>query len=335
MSRILISILSDHVIPNYLFIKEVGDDFDDMIFITTEYAEKHEISLNLETTVGVAPNSVPRICVSNENYASIIQELSEHNFSRDDQYIVNVTGGTKAMSIALFHFFSDYGARFVYIPIGTNQYFDLASTQSHPITYRVSLREYLSLYGMTYEWDKEQLHSPDDAFDIFNKLKQKRFNLYSQPNITNAQHLSTTDLKRYWGGTWFEEYVYYRIKRDYHLKDEAIASSAKIYRRNSLLNDNEIDVLFVQNNALYVIECKVSMYGYGYSTAQRTIEHFLYKLAAISKDLGLHVNAYLFTLHPMQRLSADTHANLEKRRSILGIRGIYDAVSISNPNLKL
>ena len=80
---------------------------------------------------------------------------------------------------------------------------------------------------------------------------------------------------------------------------------------------------FVKDNNLYMIECKVSMHGFG-AKEQETVEKYLYKIAAIKKDLGLKVNSYLFTLHNMNRFSADTISNIQKRASILGINGIFD-----------
>ena len=70
---------------------------------------------------------------------------------------------------------------------------------------------------------------------------------------------------------------------------------------------------------------------YGVGGARETTEEYLYKLAAISKDFGLKVNPYLFTLHKMEKISG----NFDKRIKILGIKGIYDGKRIAELDLKL
>lgn len=92
-------------------------------------------------------------------------------------------------------------------------------------------------------------------------------------------------------------------------------------------------MVFVKDNALYVIECKVSMTGYG-KVPKSVVDEYLYKLAAISKDFGLRVNSYIFTLHQMWRFSKATQENMSKRMRILGIRDIIDGPKLTQP-LKL
>lgn len=334
MTKILISILSDHIIPNYLFYKETEGEFDRLMFITTCYAEGKEIGEHLEGTIGLPVHSVRRVNVSNENYSKILQELSQEQFDDNDEYCINQTGGTKAMSIALFTFFQKYNAHFVYIPIGTNEYFYFKSEEKHIIKYRLSLEEYLSLYGMTCMCDNSLLFDISYTNKLFERLKKRNFCLGAVPKIYKAQYLPTSEERRYYGGSWFEEYVYHRIKEENALPDDAIGMSVKIFRKGSLVNDNEIDVAFVRDNVLNIIECKVSMFGHNIYPKD-TVEEYLYKLAAIAKDLGLRVNSYLFTLHEMQRFSPLTMDNFNKRIRILGIRGIYDGNELSQQIIKL
>ena len=326
MAKVLISILSDHIIPNYLFIKECGMDYDELCFVTTEYARKKEIGINLENTLGLTPMSTKRVEVSNENYRAIIEKLIAQDFSKDDSYCINQTGGTKAMSIALFRFFQDYDAKFIYIPLGTNEYFDFDSEVPTPIKYRVNLNEYFSLYGMTYECDNTCFKNNIFTNNVFIRLKRNSF--YLLGDMKNGQSKPTPEEKRYWTGAWFEEYVYNRIKDDFpELSENAVAKAVKVFRKGSVATDNEIDVAFVKDNTLHIIECKVSMAGYG-DSPQGTIEKYLYKLAAIMKDLGLRVNSYLFTIHKMELLNENSRENINKRIKILGVRGI-----ISGPEL--
>ena len=201
----------------------------------------------------------------------------------------------------------------------------------HAVQYRISLREYFTLYGLNYECDNALLKEAKTTFQFFEKQKKQKFHLSDE--IKKSHQAETATDKKYYAGEWFEEYTYLRIKKELNLREQDIAMSLKIYREDSQNNDNEIDVAFMYENTLYIIECKVSMLGYG-KKPQQTIEEFLYKLAAISKDFGLIVRPYIFTLHKMEKLPDGSLKGLQKRMQILGIRNIIDGKQLSKQKIE-
>lgn len=331
MSKTIVSILSDHLLPNFLFIKEMEGQYSDLLFVSTPQMEMQEKAMHLEVALGRKERSVRRIVVANDNYKEILDALHAEQLSDSVEYVVNITGGTKTMSLAVHEYFCQFNASFVYVPIGKNSYYDFSTDQTHSLDYRVSLNEYFTLYGLAYDYDNDLICDAQRPFNLFNE--QKMSNFYLTKELRYAQKAPRPELRRYLGGEWFEEYVYLRIKRDFNLRDEDIAKSVKICRLSSTSNDNELDVVFVKDNALYVIECKVSMTGYG-KEPKSVVDEYLYKLAAISKDFGLRVNSYIFTLHQMWRFAKATQENMSKRMRILGIRDIIDGPKLTQP-LKL
>lgn len=331
MSKTIVSILSDHLLPNFLFIKEMEGQYSDLLFVSTPQMEMQEKAMHLEVALGRKEGSVRRIVVANDNYKEILDALRAEQLSGSVEYVVNITGGTKTMSLAVHEYFCQFNASFVYVPIGKNSYYDFSTDQTHSLDYRVSLNEYFTLYGLAYDYDNDLICDAQRPFNLFNE--QKMSNFYLTKELRYAQKAPRPELRRYLGGEWFEEYVYLRIKRDFKLRDEDIAKSVKICRLSSTSNDNELDVVFVKDNALYVIECKVSMTGYG-KEPKSVVDEYLYKLAAISKDFGLRVNSYIFTLHQMWRFAKATQENMSKRMRILGIRDIIDGPKLTQP-LKL
>lgn len=331
MSKTIVSILSDHLLPNFLFIKEMEGQYSDLLFVSTPQMEMQKKAMHLEVALGRKEGSVRRIVVANDNYKEILDALRAEQLSDSVEYVVNITGGTKTMSLAVHEYFCQFNASFVYVPIGKNSYYDFSTDQTHSLDYRVSLNEYFTLYGLAYDYDNGLICDAQRPFNLFNE--QKMSNFYLTEELRYAQKAPRPELRRYLGGEWFEEYVYLRIKRDFKLRDEDIAKSVKICRLSSTSNDNELDVVFVKDNALYVIECKVSMTGYG-KEPKSVVDEYLYKLAAISKDFGLRVNSYIFTLHQMWRFSKATQENMSKRMRILGIRDIIDGPKLTQP-LKL
>ncbi|GAB6975101.1 Card1-like endonuclease domain-containing protein [Prevotella falsenii] len=332
MKKILVSILSDHLVPNYLFIKEMRGQFNELLFIGTPYVEEKRIAEHLEEALGKEKCSVPRIIVESDLYQKGLQSLQKAQLADDVHYIVNLTGGTKIMSLMVYAFFCKFKSSFYYIPIGKNSYCNIEDEQPFPLQYRVSLKEYFSLYGLQFDCDNSLLKTKEETFRFFEKQKTRGFKLSKE--IFNAHKQSEPADRRYYSGVWFEEYTYLRIKEELNLPDEDIAMSLKIYRDDSQNNDNEIDVAFMYENTLYIIECKVSMHGPNKEPQQR-IETVLYKLAAVSKDFGLNVRPYIFTLHNMESLSPDSHTNIEKRMKILGVRNIISGLQLSKSKIEL
>lgn len=335
MSKVLVSILSNHSLPNYLFAKEMRGKYDKMLFITTPEVSGMCRGKQLEDALRKEEDTVPRITVDGNDYKQAVNTLIGAGLSDKDAYIVNLTGGTKMMSLAVHDFFSKKNSTFYYVPIGKNTYYNMSTGESSPLQYRVSLGEYFKLYGLRYTHNSELLKSEDYTLKLYNEVKRNGFNLTERMlHARDEDSKETAEDKRYLSGEWFEEYTYLRIKRQYNLKDNAIALSLKINRNeDDDASDNELDVVFILNNVLYVVECKVTMFGGG--KPQQKIEEYLYKLAAISKDFGLQVRPYLFTLHNMESLPPESRASIDKRCKILGIRGIVGRRELSEEELKL
>lgn len=338
MPKILISILSDYLQPNFLLIKELEGQYDQLMFISTTDMEKNEKGKNLEIALGIPENTVSRIVVVEDDLDAIKSELCKQGFNNKDRYILNITGGTKVMSIAVYDYFQAFNAVYYYVPIGKNVIKELYRATEIALRYRLNLLEYFALNGLRYESDNTLMYSEIHTQNLFNRFKNTNFNRYKVPEILNAQTLSDNKDKRYYGGEWFEEYAYSRLKRENNLADDAICKGAKIFRKKSTENDNEIDVMFVKENKLHIFECKVSMFGNPNVKANTTIENYLYKLAAIAKDFGLRVNSYLLTLHNIyhsNRLSDKSIEMLQKRKNILGIKGLLDCSDFKKQTLNI
>lgn len=93
----------------------------------------------------------------------------------------------------------------------------------------------------------------------------------------------------YLTGGWFEEYVYYLIKK--RVKPQDIALGVRIWRSN-INHNNELDVVFTKGNKLFVIECKTGV-------QTKLFNEVVYKLCAISEALlGVSCCSYIFSLKP-------------------------------------
>lgn len=89
-------------------------------------------------------------------------------------------------------------------------------------------------------------------------------------------------------GGWFEEYVYYLVKR--FIKPQDLALGARIWRRN-VHHNNELDVIFTKGNKLFVIECKTGV------SSDSLFNDIVYKACAIKEALlGVSCFSYIFSL---------------------------------------
>lgn len=258
MQTILVSIVSDQTAPNYLFIKEFQNQVDWFLFISTQQMEHKGKTELICTTAEINNNKCLKVLVSDNLLHEVQNHLHKLDFPNNYQYLVNLTGGTKLMSIAVWRFFHQFSnARFFYIPINSNSYveiFDDKPSKTTPFNYKISIEEYLNIYGIRF--DKSQLIFNETlVFDVFKDVKSGQYNLNKFPknklkknNIPyNIQQIHTK---------WFEEYVYHRIKKELNLNDNEIITGIKLYDlkhekeiNNYYPNDNEIDVfLYITTN---------------------------------------------------------------------------------------
>jgi len=156
MKTILVSPVSDQTIPNILAIHQFRPD--GLVFITTEEMEKRGKVKAIETALRMLgleypDGAVQKLVVKEDSILDCHRQLDKWMTGREDaEFIVNLTCGTKIMSIAIYEFFKDYGSRMIYIPIPKNEYISpfpkKASTHTESLALRLSVPQYLAAYGL-------------------------------------------------------------------------------------------------------------------------------------------------------------------------------------------
>lgn len=326
MKTVLVSVISDQTIPNVLVIKDLQGSYDDLLFITTEYVEKKGLDRWVELGCGIKENSVARIKVVEDDLNDIRNKLKSLDLE-NTQYVVNMSGGTKVMTIGVYEFFSTNSNRIIYVPIGKNvisEVYPYSSAVQMPIKYRLNLMEYLLSYGLYYQSDESLTYDGEYTLKFFEQFKKKNFYFFGEKKIIDSHsHVEKKD-KVYYSGKWFEEFVYIKLKRELDVEESAIALGVKLFRDTAdLQHDNEYDVVFVYENELYVIECKASMGSK--DTLKDNLDSFMYKLAAITRDFGLRVHSSIHTLTNIEKNAGNKFSGIQKKSKILGIKNVLDA----------
>jgi len=337
MSTFLISIISDQTIPNVLFIKELGKVDYRYIFLTTEAMEKKGKSDAVMDTCGLGSVNVTKIVIQDDQTDSIKAVLYKNGFATIPQahFLINITGGTKLMSLAVYEFFRNHHTTFYYLPIGKNKIQKFGQQfieESLALQCRLTLHEYLVAFSLSYEIKENFAFTPDQSDKLFEDYKALGFRFDFFPVEKASKMAAFRIMPENIRGVWFEEFVYHLIRRKYNLKDESIACSVKVFKDMEIgYNDNEFDVMYVKDNELFVVECKVALSG---KSAMQKLDTSLYKLGAINKNFGLKTTTFLYTLGDLRNRSGQLSEALLRKCELLNIQPPFDMSSFQSDKLQ-
>jgi hypothetical protein len=152
--KVIITIVSEQTVPNVLFIKDFGT-VERYIFVSSQKMESpsRKTTEKIIHAAGIANSNFKIIEVIEDSLLDIDLKLTEDlDLEDDDEIFVNITGGTKLMSLGVYNYFSRSGAADIfYIPLGKNeirQVFPLRKKRVKALDFRINLLDYLKAYGV-------------------------------------------------------------------------------------------------------------------------------------------------------------------------------------------
>ena len=107
MKKILVNLISDQTIPNVEFIKDFGSKVDAYLFITSQSMENRGIRAWITDTCRIPKEKILEPVLVNEFSFKDIETKLNERVNDEDEYYLNLTGGTKIMVIAVFEFFKN------------------------------------------------------------------------------------------------------------------------------------------------------------------------------------------------------------------------------------
>lgn len=151
MSHIHVCLISEQTIPNILGIDYFNPD--SVLFISTQEMQRRKKSLALIETLERFGKLIPyeEIIVHEDSVPDCQSKLSQWISGKEDSYFtVNITCGTKIMSIAVFEFFRTRKSKIFYIPVGKNEFSQIfpLSIETIKISRRLTVIEYLLAYSL-------------------------------------------------------------------------------------------------------------------------------------------------------------------------------------------
>ena len=361
MKTLLVSLVSDQPIPNVQLINELRSECHYFLFISTLEMEKKGVRRWIEEACKLQPdNLVGPLLVDPFSFNEIEREMGTFPFNDFDKVIVNLTGGTKVMTIAAFSFFEKRKAEIYYLTGSDDRLIRLTPDEKRePKNLRssVDLDTYLASYGFASRRTVASSLSKDFTKNVFNHYIQgtwQKYQMTIHQLLTKRKNRavdvsSITGLKefldeinfpsdskdvlkglevKYLTGEWFEEYVTSAIKEDLQLENNQIETGLVIKKENreGKVVQNEMDVLLTWRNRIYAIECKTSVMApaiqpNGNIKSHNILTDTLYKAFSLRQSMGLFANTSIFILDRIADNPEKYQDNL-KRASLFNIRVI-------------
>ena len=357
MTNLIVTLLSDQTIPNVQFIKEKQNDETVFLFVSTQKMKNKDVQKWIMGVCNILEDKlIPIETVDEFSLDDIETKLNKLDYSQYENIYVNVTGGTKLMSICVTDFFRAKNAEIYYIT-GKDCWhiFPVSKRYSAPLKDNITLKDYVESYGFQiresklsgidfdytsrfFDWflaDRNGKHK-----EILNSLRQyrgeKKIIIKDVDGLSgfldeidfpfsDSQkiHLFKSEIK-FLTGEWFEEYIYYRLKQELPFKDN-IKTGITLIKDNI---ENEFDIVFLWNGILYTVECKTSIINKNKAEEELNIlNDTIYKVTAIQKNLGLYSKFSILTLSSKDnKVIKHTHLDRGKLFNI----DIFDREDILN-----
>jgi hypothetical protein len=330
MRRILVTLVSSQTIPNVQFIKEKKADHH-LFVATPETKELQNWIMNACELDQEQVTSISILPFSYKNIYGTLKNLLEQNAI----YIVNLTGGTKIMSLAVNDLFRTVPAELFYLT-GKNNYIQIYPEKSESeflLQSSISLKDYLVACGFIVSqspYPQFPLSTSEKIFTYFLSNFNKDTDAIALQFLRNHRSKNITDITictelpsflvrigyqpldglklskreiKYLTGDWFEEYLFFKIQAFTNLQQDAIGTGVVITKQNV---QNEFDVMVVKDGVLHIFECKTSIW-LDFDETKNIIVETIYKADSLRNKLGLFAKTSIVTLSDLSNSKIKQH----------------------------
>jgi hypothetical protein len=339
MNTLLVTLISDQTIPNVQFIKDKQDENTCFLFVSTQKMEEKGVKSWITKVCNIGEDKTITIVVDQFSLNDIENKLNGLNYDDYNKLIVNVTGGTKIMSISVTDFFKSKNADIHYVHNG-KKYSQIFPKQNDiEFKVKLSIAEYLSSYGIEYRESKIEINQEYTVSFLdkyLNLTEVEKKTIIELNNVRNergeykkwkkcvdnigdiqglADFLNIIDFPsknslskaevKYLTGDWYEQWCYFKIKEKFQIADDYIKTGINIKNANGI--DNELDIVYMFDGNFCVIECKTDIISL---TGDNILTEAIYKQGALKSNFGLTVQPRIYTLSSKESKAVkDSHIN--------------------------
>ena len=206
---IIVSIISEHNLPNISLVRNITADY--YLDILTEKSKKeyydHYLNAVTDDKTSYITDRFENIIVDESNAENIISQLSTKSYMFDEaeKIYINVTGGTKLLSLYSYIFFKEHyfsKSTFYYMNItsSSNVFIDLDTKKNIEMKNVVSLKQYLRSYQYVIAHEGNENFSYNAASVILKEFTgqqyiQIRSLLNDLLDILNNRYLKNKSVK--------------------------------------------------------------------------------------------------------------------------------------------
>ena len=212
MSKTIVNIITeDNPIPAYLFIKEMYEDGDKLMYISAKDTEDDLDALS--ELFSIPATHIEEIVLKNDMDEFTYEKICRTVLGRlkhDVHYFVNLAGGTRYMALAVQQVFEKYNSEFFYVQVEENmivksKFDDQINNNDdyfYPIRHRMTIAEYLRIHEIRHDLDQFE-HKP-----IRSQEESVYFYKLYHRNELKGRHSKTMETLR----------MYYRNRRNVLIK---------------------------------------------------------------------------------------------------------------------
>lgn len=305
---LLITIVSDQVIQNLILIKELKKNIKRYLFITTPEMERANKTDTIVSIFKLEKKNITKIIAKADNLKKIYEQVTIFlkNWPPEKEIYVNLTGGTKLMSMAVYNATLPYNPMYLYLP-PTGQFYyvlkDKFEIEKKTIKEELTIHEYLESSGFYINDENwiDPIFSMEDSNKIFHEFKKQNFDFNFFPidlakKLCQSNKIEADNLP----GLWFEDFIYQKTISDLTINKNNIARNIKFYLEKEGENEYELDMAFTRNNELYLVECKVSI---NKTNKTKIVTRDLEKLSIIARKFGYNTKTFFLTLSEIRKVS--------------------------------
>lgn len=343
--KTIVNIVSAQTTPNYLFVQTMYEEQDVVVWLVTKKME-----FAMQYLRNALPNVLhEEIIIENEDNFKEIKDSLNGKFQSDASYYVNLTGGTKILSLSVYEYFKENHKQtnFYYISIDKkNTIVNIDTQEEIPIKYRINVNEYFTLYGLSKE-EKDEKAVPYLLFEnakymysllesgIYQRkeittLREKRYKDKLKPiSIDDLEDASIKDFiisnkfptkdegkiskydVKYIIGEWLEDLIFY-ITKDKE-KPDSILKGIHIYKDSQSKSNQELDVVYTKDNEFFIRECKTGF------ERESMFNEIVYKATAIKTLFGIGMKSSIYCCREKLDDSEKTVSKMNETLNKMGI----------------
>lgn len=332
MKTLLVSLVSEQTLPNMLFIRQFGHEASALCFLNTTRFQQEGRANWIRIAANVEQKLTYEAMLDPENMDNCLEALRKVDWEQFDKILINLTGGTKMMALAVYSYFTTTfpcTTSIYYIPVFQSQCLQIyPKNESIPLQSEINVREYLKSYGIQIVFESN-LHLQEKPSQIADEIFQKVAVKNDKATVEKIQKwheiIDSAERKLY-QGDWLEVWLANQIHYILNIPKSNIMQGVRINKAGMPgTANNEFDVLFVHHNRLFAGECKFYNAGKFKMAGTTGSSREIYKLGNLRNNFGLHATPFIVTANDISNVREFIPAC-----EFYGIRSIADKFIMRN-----